>query len=102
MSKYGNEHYLQLPLTIYESPYDKTISTEAKALYVQLKVLENRYCSSAEPFFYQTDAQLCALMKWSLKTLRKYKDELRKYSELITIKAERMKDGKQKTFYWIE
>ena len=102
MSKYGNEHYLQLPLAIYESPYTDTISTETKALYVQLKVLENRYCSCAESSFFQTDAQLCALMKWSLKTLRKYKDELRKYPELITINAVRMNDGKQKTFYRIE
>ena len=74
MSKYGNEHYIQLPLAIFEPPYLDTISTGARSLYVMLNVLENRYCSDSESSFYQTDAQLCDLMKWSLKTLRHYQN----------------------------
>ena len=100
--KYGNKHYAELPLAIYESPYDKKISTEAKSLYVQLKVLENKYCSGVDFEFYQTDEQLADLMKWSLKTLRKYKNELKNYPDLITIKAKRMNTGKQVTFYKIK
>lgn len=92
---------MQLPLRIYEPPYDEELSTGAKALYVQLKVLENKYCSDTDLSFYQTDEQLCKLMKWSLKTLRKYKDELRKYPKLLEIEARRIDKGKQVTFYTI-
>lgn len=102
MAKYGNERFLQLPLRIYEPPYDEELSTGAKALYVQLKVLENKYCSDTDLSFYQTDEQLCKLMRWSLKTLRKYKGELKGKSQLITIKAKRMDNGKQITFYEIK
>ncbi len=101
MSKYGNKRFLQLPLMIYEPPYDEELSTGAKALYVQLKVLENKYCSETDLSFYQTDEQLCRMLKWSKKTLRKYKDELRKYSKLLEIEARRIDKGKQVTFYTI-
>lgn len=92
---------MQLPLMIYEPPYDEELSTGAKALYVQLKVLENKYCSETDLSFYQTDEQLCRMLKWSKKTLRKYKDELRKYSKLLEIEARRIDKGKQVTFYTI-
>lgn len=100
MSKYGNKHYIQLSLAIFEPPYLDTISNGARSLYVMLKVLENRYCSDTESSFFQTDAQLCDLLKWSKKTLRLYKDELREYPELLKIEARRVK-SKQLTFYTI-
>ena len=100
--KYGNVRFFQFPPTIYEDPYAKEISTEAKALYAQLKALENKYCSDTESEFFQTDEQLADLMKWSKKTLRKYKNELKQYPQIIEIKAKKMNNGKQVTFYKIK
>ena len=99
--KYGNKHYFEHPLYIYESPYNERISSNAKQLYTLLKVLENKYCSDSDTSFYQTDEQLCCMLKWSKKTLRKYKDELRKYPKLLEIEARRIDKGKQVTFYTI-
>lgn len=101
MAKYGNKRFCQVPLTIFESPYDKELSTGAKMLFVWLKVLENKYCSGSDTSFYQTDEQLCALLKWGKKTLRKYKNELKKYPKLLKIEARRVDKGKQITFYTI-
>lgn len=76
--KYGNTYYIQLSRVIFnEEPY-KSLSNNAKWLYVVLKELEQRYTGEKENFFYRSNEELCTDMGVSDKTLKRAKSELLK------------------------
>lgn len=82
--KHGNSYYIQLSRLIFnEEPY-KSLSINAKWLYVVLKELEQRYTGSDTNWFFRSNEELAEDMGVSLKTLKKAKAELVK-TDLIKI-----------------
>lgn len=74
--KYGNDFYLQLSRHLFADKY-KTLSINAKWLYVVLNELEQRYTGSDKDWFFRTDAELAEDAGMSEKTLKRAKAELK-------------------------
>lgn len=75
--KHGNKFYLELTREIFTDEY-KDLSVGAKWLFVVLNELEQRYTGKDCNFFFRTDEQLVDDTGFSIKTVRKYKAELKK------------------------
>ena len=74
--KYNNTYYLQLSRLLFnEEPY-KSLSINAKWLYVTLKELEQRYTNGDTNWLYRTNEELAADMGVSVRTLIRAKAEL--------------------------
>lgn len=74
--KHGNTYYLQLSRLIFnEEPY-KSLSPNAKWLYIVLKELEQRYTSNGRDYFHRSNEELAADAGFSLATLKRAKREL--------------------------
>ena len=74
--KYGNDYYLQLSRHLFADKY-KTLSINAKWLYVVLNELEQRYTGNDKDWFFRTDAELAEDAGMSEKTLKRAKAELK-------------------------
>lgn len=81
--KYGNDYYLQLSRHLFADKY-KSLSINAKWLYVVLNELEQRYSGKDANWFYRTDEQLAQDAGMSIKTLKRAKAEL-KESGLVEV-----------------
>lgn len=76
--KHGNSYYIQLSRAIFnEEPY-KSLSLNAKWLFVVLNELEQRYTSREVRYFYRSNEELAADMGVSICTLKRAKAELQK------------------------
>ena len=76
MPKHGNINYLQVSRLLFnEEPY-KSLSNNAKWLYVILKELEHRYTGKKEHSFYRSNDELAQDASFSLSTLKRAKAEL--------------------------
>ena len=74
--KHGNEYYLQVSRLIFNKEPYKSLSVNAKWLYVVLKELEHQYTSDKINWFYRSNEELAADMGVSLSTLKRAKAEL--------------------------
>ena len=81
--KHGNSFYLELSREIFTEKYNN-LSIGAKWLFVILNELEQRFSGKHEECFFRSDEQLAADMGVSIKTLQKYKSELRN-TDLIEV-----------------
>ena len=81
--KYKNEYYMQITRRIVNDDACKTLSINAKWLYIVLKELEQRFCSGNKRFFLRSDTQLADDTGMSLPTLKRAKVELAA-TDLIT------------------
>lgn len=85
--KYSNEYYMQLSRKICQEEYVNKLSIGARMLFVTLNELEQRYCSDKRNYFIRSNEDLAKDMGVSVKTLKRYKQELKtKAPELVTIK----------------
>ena len=77
--KNHNRYFMQLSREIFTDEY-KSLSRNAKWLFVCLNELEQRYTPSdgSRTWFMQTDKQLCEITGFSINTLKAAKAELRK------------------------
>ena len=95
--KTGNSHFLQLSRDIFTDEY-AGLSNGSKWLFVILNELEQRFCSgngeSNRNFFFYSDEQLAEFSGLSLKTIKKYKAELRHYPQLVQISYGHWNDKK--------
>ena len=82
--KTGNSYYMQLSRVIFSSKYE-SMSKECKWLFVVLNELEQRYTNGNTNYFYRSDEELADDCGWSVKTLKRYKAELKHYPELVRI-----------------
>lgn len=55
--KHGNSNYLQLSRSIFTEKY-KTLSINAKWLFVVLNELEQRYTGDEKDYFFRTNEEL--------------------------------------------
>lgn len=91
--KHGNSYYIQLSRLIFnEEPY-KSLSLNAKWLYVVLKELEQRYTNGSTNWFFRSNEELAEDMGVSLPTLKRAKAELAK-TDLIKIGVMHWINGK--------
>lgn len=74
--KHGNSFYLQLTRELFTDEY-KDLSNGAKWLFVVLNELEQRYTGKGCDFFYRTNEELANDAGFSLKTLKRHKEELK-------------------------
>lgn len=99
MAKYDNKNYLELNRDIFQEPYCSLLSYHAKWLFVVLKELEHRYCTSDTYEFFRTDKDLIKDTGLSEKTLKKAKKELKDYaSDLIDISSKPIWDPEKKKY----
>jgi len=83
--KHGNVFFMQVSRGIRDDKH-KDLSIGARALFLELNELEQRFCSDNKTLFYRTDEQLAQDMGVSLGSLKKYKKELKeKASDLVLI-----------------
>ncbi len=94
MAKHGKHFYLELSRKIFTDEY-KSLSTEAKWLYVVLNELEHRLTKGGEDEFYQSDNDLSEVSGVKLTTLKKAKKELAEKGLIETRQAHVIKDGKR-------
>ena len=74
--KHGNTYYIQLTRLIFNTEPYKSLSNNAKWLYIVLRELEQRYTSGETNWFYRTNEELAVDMGVSLATLKRAKSEL--------------------------
>lgn len=95
--KYGNTFYIQLSREIFTDNY-KSLSINAKWLYVVLNELEHRFTGKNADFFTRSNNQLCEDAGMSLSTLKRAKAELVKTDLIETWKCHFVyKDTKKKS-----
>lgn len=83
--KYKNEYYMQITRRIVNDDACKTLSINAKWLYIVLKELEQRFCAgNKRNVFTRSDPQLAEDTGMSLATLKRAKAELAK-TELVVL-----------------
>lgn len=76
MAKYGKRFYLQLSREIFTDKY-KSLSTNAKWLYVMLNELEHRFTDGNENSnFFQSDKDLAEVSGIKMTALKAAKKEL--------------------------
>lgn len=77
--KHGNTYFLQLSRLIFNDEPYKSLSINAKWLYIVLNELEQRFTSDGEKdWFYRSNEDLAADAGMSLPTLKRAKAELLK------------------------
>lgn len=75
--KHGNSNYLQLSRSIFTEKY-KTLSLNAKWLFVVLNELEQRYTGNEKNYFFRSNEELAKDCGFSLAGLKRAKAELLK------------------------
>lgn len=98
--KTGNTYYLQLSRHIFNTEPYKSMSQNAKWLYVVLKELEQRYVASNSKsnrdYFLRSDKDLASDACMSLTTLKRAKSELCRTDLIETWQAHYIIDSKTK------
>ena len=75
--KHGNSNYLQLSRSIFTEKY-KTLSLNAKWLFVVLNELEQRYTGNEKDYFFRSNEELAKDCGFSLAGLKRAKAALLK------------------------
>lgn len=78
MAKHGNVYFLQLSRLIFNDEPYKSLSVNAKWLYVVLKELEQRYTGTNQDYFWRMNRDLAEDTGFSERTLDRAKAELLK------------------------
>lgn len=105
--KHNNSFYLELSRELFTDQY-KTLSINAKWLFVVLNELEQRYTGKNEDFFFRTNAELAEDTGMSLPVLKRAKAELVKTDLIHTYQMHfidhktRKKSQKKVTAYKIK
>ena len=83
--KYNNDYYMQVTRRIVNDEACKSLSVNAKWLYIVLKELEQRFCNGRDKrnIFTRSDPQLATDTGMSLATLKRAKAELSKTDLVI-------------------
>ena len=98
--KCGNRNFLELSRQLFTDKY-KSISQNAKWLFVVLNELEQRYTGEKEDFFTRSDTSLAEDSGMSLSTLKRAKSELTKTDLVETWKCHFVyKNGKKSEQYY--
>lgn len=84
--KHGNSNYLQLTRSIFTEKY-KTLSNNAKWLFVVLNELEQRYTGDDKDYFFRSNEELAEDCGFSLAGLKRAKAELLKTDLVQTWQA---------------
>lgn len=84
--KFHNKHFIQLSRDIFADEY-KTLSINAKWLFVVLNELEHRFTGEKQDFFIRSNEQLSKDTGMSLSTLKRAKSELLKTGLVKTWKC---------------
>lgn len=74
--KHGNSNYLQLTRSIFTEKY-KTLSNNAKWLFVVLNELEQRYTGDEKDYFFRSNEELAEDCGFSLAGLKRAKAQNR-------------------------
>ena len=96
--KYGNRFYMQVSRAICDEEHTKNLSVGARYLFITLNELEQRFCGrSGNDHFLRSDQQLAEDMNVSVRSIKKYKAELREYaSDLVFMSKGRYVDRETK------
>ena len=84
--KHGNSNYLQLSRSIFTEKY-KTLSNNAKWLFVVLNELEQRYTGDEKDYFFRTNEELAQDCNLGMTVLKQAKAELLKTDLVETWQA---------------
>ena len=74
--KYGNKYFIQVTRSLFNDKYKKSLSRNAKWLYVVLKEQEHKFTSGDKDYFYRADTDLAEDADMKLTMLKSCKKEI--------------------------